>query len=98
LKKGHLGIAAQFNTIQVINNPILEVHHDLQIVLTKHQQAFETLKGLPLSWAENDHSILLLLGSQPPNVCPYRYPFSQHNEIEKIIQEILEASTIHWIH
>jgi len=34
-------------------------------------------------------------GAQPPNVCPYRYPFTQKNEIEKIIKELLEVGVIH---
>ena len=63
--------------------------------LTKHQEAFETQKGLPPSRGEHDHGIPLIPGSKPPNVCPYQYPFSPKNEIEKIIQEILEVSSIH---
>ena len=34
-------------------------------------------------------------GAQPPNVCPYRYPFTRKNEIEKIIKELLEFGVIH---
>lgn len=36
----------------------------------------------------------LVPGAQPPNVHPFRYPFAQNNEIEKIIKEILEADVI----
>jgi hypothetical protein len=28
-------------------------------------------------------------------MCPYRHPFAQKNEIEKIIHELLEARVIH---
>jgi hypothetical protein len=35
------------------------------------------------------------LGSLPPNVHPYHHPFAQKNEIEKIVQELLEAGVIH---
>jgi hypothetical protein len=31
----------------------------------------------------------------PPNVCPSRQPFAQKNEIEKIVQELLEAGVIY---
>jgi hypothetical protein len=42
LKKGHSGIIAQFNAIQVVDTPPQEIHLDLQLVLSKHQQVFET--------------------------------------------------------
>lgn len=47
LKKGNSRIMDQLNSIQVLDIPISKIHPDLQIVLTKHQQAFEALKGLP---------------------------------------------------
>jgi hypothetical protein len=50
---------------------------------------FELSTGLPPTQGEHDHSIPLLLGSQCPNVLPYRNIFSQNNEIEKIIRELL---------
>ena len=94
LKKGYSGIIAQFNAIQVLDSQTQEVHADLQLVLNKHQQVFEIPKNLPPSRGEHDHGIPLILGSQPPNVHPYRHPFSQKNEIEKIIHELLEAGFI----
>jgi len=33
-------------------------------------------------------------GSQPPNILPYRYPCLQKNEIEKLVQELLDAGVI----
>jgi hypothetical protein len=53
-----------------------EIHPDLQLVLSKHQQVFETPQGLPPSHGEHDHGIPLIPGSQPPNVHPYRHPFA----------------------
>jgi hypothetical protein len=47
LKKGHSDIIAQFNAIQVVDSPPQEIHPDLQMVLSKHQQVFETPCGLP---------------------------------------------------
>jgi len=38
---------------------------------------------------------MLVPRAQPLNVCPYQYPFTQKNEIEKIIKELLEAGVIH---
>ena len=77
----------QFNSIQVLEQLALEIYHDLQTMLTKHQQAFETPKDLPPSRGQHDHGIPLIPTSQPPSVHPYQYPFAQKNEIEKIIQE-----------
>ena len=57
LNKGHLGVVAQFNSIQVLEEPTLDIYHDLQLILTKYQQAFETLNGLPPSMGEHDHLV-----------------------------------------
>jgi hypothetical protein len=51
-------------------------------------------QGLPPSWGEHDHAILLIPCSQAPNVYPYRHPFAYKNEIEKIIKELLYANII----
>jgi hypothetical protein len=85
LKKGHHGVIAQLNSIQVQDQSSPIVHHDLQLVLEKHHRVFETPTNLPHFWGEHDHNIPLLPDSQPLNVWPYRYPFAQKNEIEKIV-------------
>jgi hypothetical protein len=64
------------------------------LVLTKNQQIFEAPRGLPPSRGEHDHGIPLILSSQLPNVHPYKHPFAQKNEIEKIVQELLEVNVI----
>jgi hypothetical protein len=93
LKKGHSGIIAQLHSIQVVETP--SVHLDLQAILSKHQAVFSTPQGLPPSRGVHDHSIPLVPGSLPPNVLPYRHTFSQKNEIEKIVQELLQVGVIH---
>jgi hypothetical protein len=55
---------------------------------------FSTPQGIPPSRGVHDHSIPLVPGSLPPNIRPYRHPFSQKNEIEKMVQEILNADVI----
>lgn len=57
----------------------------MQQVLDTYISMFDLPTGLTPSQGEHDHSIPLVSGSQLPNVFPYRYPFSQKNEIEKII-------------
>jgi hypothetical protein len=94
LKKGHHGVISQFNAIQVTEHASQVVPPSLQLILDKYPKIFEIPTALPPSRGEHDHSIPLLLGSQPPNVRPYRYPFAQKNEIEKMVQELLEAGVI----
>ena len=54
---------------------------------------FETPKGLP-TIRVHDHAIHFILGSVPPNIRPYRYPYVQKIEIECMIAEMLEAGII----
>jgi hypothetical protein len=75
LKKGHSCIISQIHAIQATETPSLP--QDLQSILSKHQVIFSTPKGLPYSHGFHDHFIPLVLGSLPPNICPYRHPFSQ---------------------
>jgi hypothetical protein len=92
LKKGHSDIIAQLHSIQATKTP--SVPPDLQSILSKHQVVFSTPQGLPPSHGVHDHSIPLVPSSLPPNVHPYRHPFAQKNEIEKIVQELLVAGVI----
>jgi hypothetical protein len=93
LQKGHVGIISQLHAIQATETP--SVPHELQSILSKYQVVFSTLQGLPPSRSVHDHSIPLVLGSLPLNIFPYHHPFSQKNEIEKIVQELLNAGVIH---
>jgi hypothetical protein len=92
LKKGHSGVIAQLHAIQAIEIP--PVPQDLQALLSKHQIVFSTPQGLPPSCGVHDHSIPLVPRSLPPNIRPYRHPFTQKNEIEKMVQELLTAGVI----
>jgi hypothetical protein len=83
LKKGHSSVIAQLHAIQAIEIPSMP--QDLQALLSKHQIVFSTPQGLPPSHGVHDHSIPLVPGSLPPNICPYRHPFAQNNEIEKMV-------------
>jgi hypothetical protein len=93
LKKGYSGVIAQLHAIQATKTP--SVPHDLQALLSKHEMVFSTPQGLPPSRGVHDHSIPLVPRSLPPNIRPYRQPFSQKNEIEKMVQELLNAGVIH---
>jgi hypothetical protein len=71
------------------------VPQDLQAILSKHQMVFSTPQGLPPSRGVHDHYIHIVPESLPPNIHPYHHPFSQKNEIEKMVQELLNAGIIH---
>ena len=66
----------------------------MQEVLVTYSLVFELPTSLPPTWVKHDHIIPLIPDIHTPNVCPYRYPFAQKNEIEKIIQELLVAGVI----
>jgi hypothetical protein len=74
LKKGHSSVISQLHAIQATKTPL--VSHDLQALLSKHQMVFSTPQGLPPSLSVHDHSIPLVPRSLPPNIHPYRHPFS----------------------
>jgi hypothetical protein len=93
LKKGHSGVIAQLHAIQTTETP--PVPQDLQALLSKHKTVFSTPQGLPPSRSVHDHSIPLVPGILPPNIRPYRHPFAQKNEIEKMVQELLTVGVIH---
>jgi hypothetical protein len=93
LKKSHSGIISQLHAIQSTKIP--SVSQDLQSILSKHQVVFYTPQGLLPSRGFHDHSIPLVPGIIPPNIRPYRHPFSQKNESEKMVQELLNKGVIH---
>jgi hypothetical protein len=55
---------------------------------------FSTPHGLPPSHGVHDHSIPLVPRSLPPNIRPYCHPFSPKTEIEKMVEELLNAGII----
>jgi len=85
LKKGHYGVIAQLYSLDV-QTSISSTLMDLQIVINNHSKVFgEIPKGLPLAW-DHDHSIYLQLGSVPPKIRTYRYPYAHKSEIDHMIQ------------
>eukprot|EP00253_Pinus_taeda_P035310 PITA_35310 len=65
----------------------------LQKVLDNHSKVFETPKSLPFI-RDHDHAIHLTPKTVPPNIRPYRYPYAQKSEIERMVAEMLEAGII----
>ena len=89
LKKEQRGVIAQLCLLEVLTSKS-SISADLQQVMDNHSKVFENPKGLQPIF-EHDHSIHLILGSVPPNIRPYRYPYFQKSEIERMIVEMLEA-------
>jgi hypothetical protein len=93
LKKGHQGVIAQLCSLDVQTSKP-SIPQDLQRIIDKHSKVFEDIpKGLPPT-RNHDHEIHLIPGSVPPNIRPYRYPYTQKSEIERMVEEMLEAVII----
>ena len=63
LKKGHHGVVAQFNAIQVVDTMSPPIHPEMQQILNKHRTVFDKPHELPPSRGEHDHSITLVPGA-----------------------------------
>ena len=63
------------------------------MLLQEFGEVFETPTGLP-PVRGYEHQITLMEGSQLVCWRPYRYPFYQKNEIEKIVRELLSVGSI----
>jgi hypothetical protein len=92
LKRSHSNVISQLHAIQATETP--SVPQDLQAILSKHKVVFSTLQGLPPFRGVHNHSIPLVPGILAPNIHLYCHPFSQKNEIEKMVQELLNAGII----
>lgn len=66
---------------------------ELATLLHTYRIMFQTPNGLPPK-REQDHAIVLQEGSKPVKVRPYRYPHSQKEQIETMVQEMLEQGII----
>lgn len=73
--------------------PITGSPPDLEQLLSKFSWVFDNPTSLPPT-RRHDHQILLEPNSSPVSVRPYRYPYYQKAEIEKIVQELLAKGFI----
>ncbi|MCI06310.1 hypothetical protein A2U01_0027368, partial [Trifolium medium] len=63
------------------------------MLLHTYAKVFEIPESLPPQ-REQDHAIPLKQGSDPVKVRPYRYPHTQKEQIEKMVQEMLQQGII----
>jgi hypothetical protein len=54
---------------------------------------FHEPSGLPPT-RSHDHKILLTAGTLPTCVRPYKYPYYQKEEIEKLVKEMLATGVV----
>lgn len=66
---------------------------DISIVLEDFADVFATPKGLPPT-RSHDHRIPLQSNTTPVNSNPYKCPYIQKSEIEKIVKEMLETGIV----
>ncbi|KAH9311029.1 hypothetical protein KI387_026064, partial [Taxus chinensis] len=93
LRKGVDGFIANLFSLEV-QNIESSMLPDIQKIVDAHSFVFDAIpKGLP-PVRDHDHAIQLIPGSQTPNIRPYKYPYSQKSEIEKMVQEMLKAGII----
>jgi hypothetical protein len=66
---------------------------DFTELLKLFEDVFAEPQGLPPS-RSHDHAIILKNDAKPVCVRPYRYPYFQKEEIEKIVRELLDSGVI----
>ena len=86
------GLSLQIASVEAV---VLEVRlpAEVELLLQEFQHVFETPIGLP-PLRGHEHPIILKEGAQPMCQRPYRYPFYQKKEIEKIVKELLSVGSI----
>ncbi|KAF5470911.1 hypothetical protein F2P56_011397 [Juglans regia] len=86
------GLFLQITAVQS-QEVLHDVPQDVLKLLDSFQIVFDEPRGLPPQRSQ-DHQILLKTDTTPVSVRPYRYPYYQKTEIEKIVKELLESGVI----
>lgn len=86
LELSHLSVGQGHSKVE-------ECNEQLRLLLQKHDAVLNMPAGLSTHKVK-DHRIILQDGTGPISVWPYRYPYFQKNEIEKLVREMLAAGII----
>lgn len=85
--------------LQTLFDNSKEQQHEVRLsskvkaLLQRFKEVFNMPSGLPPR-RSREHAITLQTGTSPINIRPYRYSDLQKNEIEKLVQEMLQARII----
>ncbi|KAF8392867.1 hypothetical protein HHK36_021106 [Tetracentron sinense] len=89
LTKTKQAVVAQLFVVQAMTEEVI-TESTIMSLLNNYSDVFSEPAGLPPQ-RTHDHHIPLKPGSNPANLRPYRYPYIQKNEIERIVKEMLAA-------
>ena len=94
MQVGGQGILVEYRSVELLEATVMEgVPTSIRAVLEKYEVVFQTPQGLPPQ-RNRDHVITLKGGTAPINVRPYRYPYVQKQEIEKLVGEMFATGII----
>ncbi|XP_071928143.1 uncharacterized protein [Coffea arabica] len=92
-RKQAYGILAQVSEIEDKEPDQEPISPEMEELLQRFKDVFQEPQGLPPERSQ-DHSITLKEGSKPFQMRPYRCPYVQKSEIEKLVQEMLQTGII----
>lgn len=92
-KQGSLAYVVHLSALSEDGITETQIPTDILRVLKQFTDAFEEPTSLPPR-RTCDHKIPLIAGAQPVNLRPYRYKPELKTEIERQVQELLDASII----
>jgi hypothetical protein len=88
----HVGYIIQINMMQQTIQPLSEqqpILDEISEILKEFADVFSKATQLPPHRA-CDHTIPLMEGSKPPDIRPYRVPYKQKDEVERLIQDMIK--------
>ena len=84
MQMNHLEVYIELEKVQ---------EEELQQLLQQYQEVFQEPQGLPPK-REIEHAIVLKPGTSLINVRPYKYAYHHKDEIERQVNELLQAAAI----
>lgn len=87
-----LELQALFDNGDIATKPVVP-EPSIKKLLKEYKSVFNMPRGLPPK-RSREHAITLQEGTSPINIRPYRYSHLQKNDIEKLVQEMLQAGII----